>query len=365
MKKILIVLCVLFSFTLNAQQKQVVSPDGKLSLIIKLTEGKAFYSVKYDNLTMLEESPLGLVASTGDYSTQLELTSIKENKIDETYSIDRIKESTSHYQANEVIITLANSQKKTIDVVFRVSNNDIAYCYCLPQIGEIASCIIEKEVSGFRLPKQTTTFLSPQAAPQTGWMQTKPSYEEPYVPDEAMGTPSKYGLGYTFPSLFHVRDNGWVLISETGVDSRYCASHLSEATNDGLYAITFPHPDENKGYGSTTPVVSLPAQTPWRTITVGSSLKPIVETTIPFDVVAPKYEASQAYKYGRSTWSWIMWQDNSMNYEDQVTYIDLAAEMGYEYILMDALWDTQVGYERMPELINYAHSKGVDVFFMV
>lgn len=57
-----------------------------------------------------------------------------------------------------------------------------------------------------------------------------------------------------------------------------------------------------------------------------------------------------------------MWQDQSMNFQDQVTYIDLAASMGYEYILMDALWDTQVGYDRMPDLINYAHSKGVDVF---
>jgi hypothetical protein len=51
-----------------------------------------------------------------------------------------------------------------------------------------------------------------------------------------------------------------------------------------------------------------------------------------------------------------------MNRDDQVQYIDLAAEMGYEYILIDALWDTNIGYKRMEELISYAHSKGVDVF---
>src|SRR5690554_252855 len=102
--------------------------------------------------------------------------------------------------------------------------------------------------------------------------------------------------------------------------------------------------------------------TPWRTLTVGSSLKPIVETTIYTDVVAPRYEASQEYRFGRSTWSWIMWQDASMNYDDQVRYIDLAAEMGYEYILIDALWDTEIGYDRMATLIAYAQSKNVDVF---
>ncbi len=75
----------------------------------------------------------------------------------------------------------------------------------------------------------------------------------------------------------------------------------------------------------------------------------------------PVYTASQPYKPGRSTWSWILWQDESCNYKDQQIFIDLAAEMGYEYILIDALWDKQIGYENMPSLIAYAQSKGVDV----
>lgn len=94
----------------------------------------------------------------------------------------------------------------------------------------------------------------------------------------------------------------------------------------------------------------------------GESLAPIIETTIPWDVVDPLYEPSQDYKFGRGTWSWIIWQDGSMNYEDQIAYIDLASEMGYEYILIDAWWDTRIGYDKMEQLIKYANSKGVDVF---
>ena len=48
--------------------------------------------------------------------------------------------------------------------------------------------------------------------------------------------------------------------------------------------------------------------------------------------------------------------------DDQVTFINLASDLGYEFILIDALWDTEIGYERMPALIDYAHSKNVDVF---
>src|SRR5690606_37243751 len=126
--------------------------------------------------------------------------------------------------------------------------------------------------------------------------------------------------GYVFPGLFRVGDNGWVLLSETGVRSLYCASHLSKI-NDGVYTVEFPDPDQNNGFGSSGAQLGLPGVTPWRTITVGETLKPVVETTIPWDVVDPLYEPSQDYEYGRGTWSWIIWQDNSMNYEDQKKYI--------------------------------------------
>jgi len=106
----------------------------------------------------------------------------------------------------------------------------------------------------------------------------------------------------------------------------------------------------------------LPGSTPWRTITVGKTLEPIVETTIPWDVVEPRYEASCDYQMGRGTWSWILWQDGSINYDDQLKYIDLAAAMNFEYVLIDNWWDTYIGYEKMEKLIKYAQSKGVDAF---
>lgn len=79
-------------------------------------------------------------------------------------------------------------------------------------------------------------------------------------------------------------------------------------------------------------------------------------------MVEPRYESEHEYKPGRSTWSWILWQDDSANYDDKVRYVDLAAAMGYEYILVDSWWDKMTGYERMEKLVEYAHSKGVDVF---
>ena len=347
---------------LKAQDVIVKGPDGNLQVAVTCTEaGKAVYSVSYKGKQMLENSPLGMNTNVGDFAQGLKLTGHEVSKIDDRYSLERIKTSQVHYRANELNCFFDNARGQKMQVTFRVSDNDVAFRYTLPRQGDTGSVRVMSECTGFAFPDKTTTFLCPQSDAMIGWKRSKPSYEEEYKPDAPLGERSHYGHGYTFPCLFRVGEDGWVLVSETGVDSRYCASHLSDAAN-GVYTVAFPMPEENNGNGTVEPAFALPGSTPWRTITVGETLKPVVETTVPWDVVTPRYTTKHDYKPGRSTWSWIVWQDDSMNYDDQVRYIDLAADMGYEYILIDSGWDQQIGYERMAQLIKYARSKQVDVF---
>ena len=289
---------------------------------------------------------------------------LKEHKVtafDTVYEQSRIKASHIHYRANELLCSFVNGEGKNVQITFRVSNNDVAFRYTLPREQGKGSVTVNSERTGFRFPSQTTTFLCPQSDAMIGWKRTKPSYEEEYKADAPMNERSGYGHGYTFPCLFKVGDDGWVLLSETGVDSRYCGSRLSDWDN-GVYRIAFPMPEENNGNGTVAPAFSLPGSTSWRTVTVGETLKPIVETTVPWDVVEPRYTTTHDYKPGRGTWSWILWQDGSINYDDQVRYVDLAAAMGYEYVLIDNWWDNNIGRDRMEQFIKYARSKGVEVF---
>lgn len=344
-----------------AQKMKIYSPDRNLLVQLELDKGKLYYSVLLGTAEMLEKSPLGLQTHISDLSVGLTMVDQQKRKIDKTYEETKIKKRQVRYEANELVCTFENGDKKRLKVVFRVSNNDIAFRYELPQVDGSTNYTIEKEHSGFKFPKFTTTFLTPQASPMTGWMKTKPSYEEEYVPDEALGTPSKYGMGYTFPALFHVGERGWILVSETGVNSLYCGAKLSEGTADGLYHIAFPEEGENNGLGNANPIVSLPGYTPWRTLTVGKGLKPIVETTIPFDVVEPLYAPSKDYTFGRSTWSWLLWQDESINFKDQKTFVDLSADMGYEFALVDNWWDSKIGRKKIEELVNYGKDKNVGI----
>ncbi|MDT3401985.1 glycoside hydrolase family 97 protein [Mucilaginibacter terrae] len=351
----------IFSQRAHSQQIQVQSPDKQLKVVISVADGKPVYEVMLNGKTMLEKSPLGFVTNEGDLSTGLKYLKSAESKVDKQYTQAKIKKSEVRYEANKVVCSFENAKQQKFDLVFQVSNNDVAFRYEIPTWDKRMTCVVQQEATGFKFPAATTIFLSPMMGPMGGFARSAPSYESGYEADAPMGKNGPNKEGYVFPGLFHVGNNGWVLLSETGVSSLYCASHLSNGTSDGLYTVEFPNPKQNNGFGSTGAAMALPAATPWRTITVGNSLKPIVETTVPFDVVEPLYEPSKDYQFGRATWSWILWQDNSMNYKDQVSFIDLAATLKFEYILMDALWDTNIGKDRMKELVQYAKSKGVDV----
>lgn len=345
-----------------AQDIQIASPDGKTVVVVTVTDGQPGYSVLHNTTGFLQTSPLGLKTNLGDFTHNMTLENVGNLiSIDETYELSSIKKSKVHYRANEQIFSFSQDGKPAFAVQFRVSNNDIAFRYQLQPRGNQLACRVLSESTGFRLPEGTTTFLSSQSKAMVGFARTMPSYEMPYTLDDAMGKNGSENKGYTFPALFRVENSGWILISETGVDSRYCASRLL-GQPAGLYTIGYPMPDENNGNGTAEPGLALPGYTPWRTITLGTTLKPIVETTIAFDVVKPLYEASRDYAGTKGSWSWIMKMDGGTRYDVQKEYIDFSAAMGYETVLVDALWDTQIGKEKMEELARYGAGKGVHLY---
>lgn len=362
MVKFFIVMAMLLgSSVASAENKQITSPDGKLVVTVADMDGRPSYSVSYDNVLFLKPSPLGMIANIGDFSSGMSLEkNVSTNKIDETYELASIKKSKVRYVANEAVFSFTQQGKTIYDVIFRISNNDVAFKYKMYPQGETLSCVVKQEVTGFVFPDGTTTFLCPQSKPMGGFARTSPSYETSYTADDVAGK-NGWGEGYTFPCLFRNGDNGWVLVSETGVNGGYCASRLL-GHKGGVYTIGFPQEGEANGNGTVSPGIALPGETPWRTITVGKTLAPIVETTVPFDVVKPLYQAKGEYTYGRGSWSWIIGMDGSTNYKEQLRYIDFSAAMGYQSVLVDALWDKQIGRDKIEELAKYGKNKGVALY---
>ena len=367
--------------TATAETREIVSPDGGLKVCVSDDGGKASYTVSLKGVTCIEKSPLGLVLNFADYTSGLKMAQGEEQKtVDVDYQLRNIKRSHVSHKASEMTIPFTKDGNPVFDLVMHVSDNDVAFKYRIHTQGKTEVAVVKEEKTGFVFPDGTTTFLCPQSGPMQGFARTSPSYETNYALDEAMGK-NGWGNGYSFPCLFKVQSPqaprggmsdaaAWILISETGVDGSYCAGRLLCAANSphgetgvaGAYVIGQPQPGEMNGVGTTSPAIALPGCTPWRTITVGTSLAPIVETTIPFDVVKPKYAAKQEAQYGRGSWSWIIGMDPSCNFNEQKRYIDFSAAMGYESVLVDALWDTQIGREKIAELARYGKSKGVALY---
>ena len=347
--------------TAFATDQRVASPNGKLVVTISDEGGKPAYTVCYDGHVVLTPSALGLKTNIGDLTQQLTLKSCDSKTISDHYTVRNIKQQTVDYEAAEAVCHFTQGNKPVMDITFRVSNRDVAYRYRVLPKGETRVCVVESEASAFVMPENTTTFLCPQSSPMHGFARTSPSYETSYDLDQPVGR-NGWGEGYTFPCLFKVpaAQPVWVLISETGTDGDYVGCRLLNE-GAGNYRIGFPQQGEMNGVGSITPAISLPGETPWRTITVGP-LANIVETTVPFDLVQPKYKASQDYIYGKGSWSWIIGMDSSCNFDEQKRYIDFSAAMGYQSVLIDAFWDRQIGYDRIAELARYGKAKGVGLF---
>lgn len=345
----------------SADAYEIKSPSGNLIVTTIVTpEGNPQYSVTLNGKTVLNNSPLGLVTDFTDLSKGLKERELTIHEIKTIYSQDKIKKSEITVSATKAIISYEGDKGKALDIEWYVADDGVAYRCKVPRQQERGSMVVKEEKNGFVFPEGTTTFLTPQSDPMVGWKRTKPSYEEYYRVDAPMNQPSEFGHGFTFPSLFKTPDNNWILISETGVDGYYCGSHLSDYT-DGAYTIAFPMEEENNGNGSSSPGVALPGYTPWRIMAIGDNLAPIVETTLPWDIVEPLYDVNRETQPGKGTWSWILWQDGSINYNDQVKYIDLAAQLGYQNVLVDNWWDRNIGKEGIEDLNKYAKCKGINV----
>lgn len=338
---------------------KLTSPDGYLAVDFHVdAQGVPGYTVERDGHKVLDRSPLGLVRDDADFSKGLRLvdTSAVEPAEDK-YEILTAKRRINHYRANRRVFHLETADGKKLDVEFQVSNDGVAFRYTFPDVSDTTHKI-KDELSSFQFPAAAKAWLQPMSVAKTGWEKVNPCYEEHYQQEIAVGTPAPLGAGWCFPALF--RSGGdWVLVSECNIGRNYCASRLRSESSGGKYTIGFPDPREGIGTGPVAPESTLPWTTPWRIIVVGD-LETIAESTLGIDLAAPAKMATAA-RPGKAAWSWALMKDSATVYGVQKRMIDYAADMGWEYCLIDAAWDQQIGHDKLAELADYARGKNVKI----
>lgn len=341
----------------------ITSPNTLIQVTSRLdASGKPMYSVQYKGSVVLEPSQLGLVRSDGDFSKALTQTGLSGKSIvKDKYLLVTGKRQNNIYTANRQVIHYKNAAGSPMDIIWQVSNDGVAFRYYFPG-AKAEPKKIDTEFTSFHLPAKARSYLQPMSVAKTGWEQVNPCYEEFYEKGKPAGTPSPLKAGWVYPALFQSAGH-WLLITEADMDGSYCATKLNNDSANSNYYIAFPDAREVIPGGGLKPQSALPWYSPWRIITIGS-LATIIESTLGTDLAkqaAPKQNFSFA-KAGKSAWSWALLKDDSTIYSVQKRFIDYAADMNWQYSLIDADWDTKIGYDSIQLLINYAKQKKVGIW---
>lgn len=342
----------------------ITSPNGNLEVAFQLNaEGEPVYSIRLNGKDVLKPSSLGLFRDDQSFANALTLEKTSSiEKVEDTYTMLLGKQKNCSYQANRRTFTLKNSSGQTIEVIFQVSRDGVAFRYAFPDASD-KTVSITQEKTAFAFAPTTVSWLHPMQPGKTGWSRTQPSYEEHYTIEQPVGARSPTGEGWCFPALFKTIDNIWVLICDSDVNESYCAVRLGQDSTGGVYKIAFPHSEEHRGkIDPVQPIITTPFKSPWRVLIIGQNLNTLVESTLMTEVAAPcKFQNTDFIQPGRVAWHWLRYGDNSATLPVAESFLDFAVKMKWEYILIDANWDKLIGYEKMAEFVKKAKSENVGV----
>jgi len=349
----------------------LTSPDRRIGVDVSVdAAGALTYQVARDGRPVILASPLGLRLENADFAGKLALAATSPvTAVRDSYEMAVGKRRHISYAANEQVVTLRNSAGQALELTFRVSNDGVAFRYAVrtPGLKRFVS-----ETTGFAFGGAAQAWLQPVSVARTGWKNTNPSYEEhyrrelpaaaadaagqdPHCPKDSTTCPA---AGYVFPALFRSGET-WVALTEAGLDGSFHASRLQPHAPGGTFRIGLPMAPEVFTDGALLATTTKDLVTPWRIIALGS-LATLVESTLGTDLAAPAIAFDKArLQPGHASWSWALLKDNATVFDVQKRFIDYAADMRWDYTLVDADWDRKIGYDQMRALAAYAATRGI------
>lgn len=343
-----------------ANHWELISSEGNIKIELLLEDGKLYYnaSLKKDDqfADVIQKSPLGITRKDADFSTGLSFIKASEVvEIDEHYDVITGKALKLHNQAKELTASFSIPGGHQLDIVLRAYNDGVAFRYVFPE-EKTGKFMVTGESTGFKFGEGKAWIQ-----PYDDVSKWTPAYEAYFENEVSIGTNSPKLNGWCFPALFNT-NNAWVLLSEAGLDGDFYGAHLNPEVNEGLYTIRLPEADEAMGvYEQQATSKILPWASPWRMAIIGAELQTIVSSNMVRHLSpANRLTDISWIKPGRAAWSWLSDHKSPQVYEKLKSFVDLAAEMGWEYSLVDANWNLMKGGD-IKQLIDYANSKDIGI----
>jgi len=371
------------------EPKTLVSPNQVVSVTLALNEklepnptGKRlYYAVQYRGRDVLLDSPFGLdFKDSPPFARNLIIRDVRRNTVNETWQrvLGKRKTVVNHYNELTLILEEADIPHRQVELVIRAYDDGIALRYTLPE---------QKQWGDFKLAEERTTFRFPGnptvwAANYGGFHSSQESEFNEMEMNE-LSPAEVYGC----PLLVRVQPSLWAAITEANLTD-WAGMHLTRAGDQRSTIVTTlaPRPDEPGVVVRST----APRSSPWRVVMLGNRPGDLIESDIIQNLNDPVAIDVSWIHPGKSAWDW--WSGRyapevdfevGMNTETMKYYVDFAAEMGWEYHLVDAGWYKMIfpGANRntttpgrpvsditatnpdldLPELLRYAKEKNIKI----
>jgi alpha-glucosidase len=324
-----------------AAVQTVRSPDGTIEVAIGVN-GLLTYSVRVDGQDVIVPSKLGLKLQNGtQFGQKVELVKATHQSADATWQNPLGKRRAVRDQHNQLHLLLRelSADGQTFEVVFRVFNDGAAFRYELLSQPGLRSFVLQQELSEFSFATDFTCFAGEQekgfAGPQE-WEFPRRRLSD-IKPASIIGLPLLVETPAAWVAIAEADLLNWAGLWLGGIDAMPPAE--TGAAEAAAHPITLvaklaPRPD-----GEGVVKADTPHRSTWRVLMIGRHPGRLIESEIIRNLSTPsEIKDSTWVKPGMMAWDHWWTGDTVMDTATIRQYIQLAADMGWPYQLIDWGW---------------------------
>ncbi|MDR1336243.1 MAG: glycoside hydrolase family 97 protein [Tannerella sp.] len=331
--------------------EKMTSPGGHVTAMLTTGgDGAPCYRIWFHDSLVIASSPLGILVDGDAPGVPASLKLLKKEEIRETYKTRGFHTAAA---VDAVRYTYeAESSNRKFQIQFQLFDDGVAFRYLVPGEGDR---LVNGELTVFGTPKNTPVWFFERP---NHWKLKSYAGEWTRTLSDSLAVISPGGPVQGAILLYELPGGKYMGITEAAL-YRYSGMRL-EALPDASLRVNFTEPD---GFTVSGEIVS-----PWRVVLLADSLNDLVNSDIITHLnPAPDpqlFPDPDWIKPGRSVWSWWSNAEGYMTLPYEKGIIDKAAELTYEYTLLDEGWE-RWGADKWPqlkELCGYARQKNIGVF---
>jgi alpha-glucosidase len=316
------------------------SPDESIEVSISVG-GMLSYSVRVDGQSLVASSRLGLRLRNGTvFGQDVELVGATHQTSDSTWENPLGKRRTVRDQHNQLQLLLRerSAAGRTFEVVFRAFNDGVAFRYELLSQPGLRDFVLDEELTQFVFPADHVCFAGEQekgfAGPQE-WEFARRRLSD-IKPESISGLPLLVDTPAAWVAIAEADLLNWAGLWIGGVDSKPVDPTTANAASAAVTLVTklAPRPD-----GKGLVAGETPHRSPWRVLMIGRQPGRLIESEIIRNLSTPNQLKDASWiKPGLMAWDHWWTGDTVMDTATVKEYIQLAADMGWPYQLIDWGW---------------------------